>query len=47
MASESEYSVEALRAKPVFELAEFRAMVYSRIKDLPDGAKISIQTRLG
>jgi hypothetical protein len=38
-----EYDAEALRAKPDVELADFRAMVYTRIKDLPDGAQVSIQ----
>ncbi|MEV4708510.1 hypothetical protein [Actinoplanes sp. NPDC049316] len=38
-----EYNTEALRAKPDVELAEFRAEVYTRIKDLPDGAQIRIQ----
>lgn len=38
-----EYSVEALRAKSDVALAEFRAMIYSRVKDLPDGAQVSIR----
>ena len=38
-----EYKAEAMRAKRDVELADFRASVYSQIKDLPDGAQINIR----
>ena len=37
-----EYSVAALQEKPELELARFRSHVYAKIRDLPDGAQVSI-----